>query len=238
MESELFLRDAPLGVGRDLRTVLSVKPEVRTYLPEPKDPAVFPLRVHNLGSPQNPVYHARGLLPGSIDRQTRVLTPALFAPAGKWGLRQLAFDKILYCKDYGEAAVALLRECGGFDDDLLGALTPRKSLLVAYHRLVGDVGEINGGGYANISPRGVKRGASVGASGEAAAKRATFGEASGVSCGEAKATSKLGEATTQRGLVEKELASGPAIGEATSASELARGKATSTFGMVARKVGG
>jgi hypothetical protein len=118
------------GVGHDVGTVLSAKGGKRHYCKPPSDRAVVPLGVQNLGSSDSPIYHGGELLPGRIDKGTRVFTPSMYAPAGKWAVWPLFYNEVLLCKDVSETMVRRLTECDpALDAILCGTMVPGECLV-------------------------------------------------------------------------------------------------------------
>jgi hypothetical protein len=115
----------------------------RHYRTAPTAWAVEPLAVVNLGCEQHPIYHGGGLLPGLLDRGTRVLTPCVYAPWGKWAVRPLTYLKALLCKDVFETLAKVLVTFPPVSDKLLRGFVPGKCLVVGSQALFHDW---NGGG--------------------------------------------------------------------------------------------
>jgi hypothetical protein len=132
--------DSPPCVGRDASTVLSPMTTAFKFRPLPEERVLFPLRCENLGSAHQPVYHGGGLLPGSLDTHTAVLTPGVFVPKHNWALRPLTLEEVLVAKDFGAILPKLMR-AGHLSRAFLQKLCPGK-LLVA---IAGHWG-CNGGG--------------------------------------------------------------------------------------------
>ena len=135
---EFAVLPAQSGVSRDVGTVLSASVGTRHFRTAPTARAVVPLAVCQIGSISNPIYHGGGLLPGLIDKRTRVLTPGIYAPPGKWCVRALTYSEVLLCKDVSETVVTKLKDCCPLSDDLLQKLVPGKCLLHGFKRLFGD----------------------------------------------------------------------------------------------------
>jgi hypothetical protein len=135
----------PSSVGRDASTVLSVMAPARKYRPTPPSTTVTPLGCEQLGTPLHPIYHSGGLLPGSCDKRTVVLTPGVFAPKGNWAQRNLTIDEVLTAKDCGRVAASLMGSAF-LPNVLLRTLTPGKCLVALATRW-----ECNGGGITFFS---------------------------------------------------------------------------------------
>jgi hypothetical protein len=67
---------------RDVSMVLSIKSSSRQIRAPPKHRHAKNLECRNEGSEEHPVYHGGGWLPAIVTKQTRILTPSLFAPKG------------------------------------------------------------------------------------------------------------------------------------------------------------
>jgi hypothetical protein len=149
LPSMLAAAALPFVVARDASTVLSVHPFVSTFRPIPQDIVVDELRCLNLGTVGHPYYHGTGLLPVVLNRQVRVLAPALFAPKGLWGLRHLTCNEILVAKDFSPGMVAKFSG-EALSNALLAALSPGKCLVFGFRAL------INGGIKRGMIKRGIK----------------------------------------------------------------------------------
>jgi hypothetical protein len=86
--------------------MLSVQAPSHRYKPAPSTAVLTPLGCKNLGSFAAPYYHGGGLLPGTLDRKTRVLAPGLYAPKGHWALRPLTVEEVFVAKDFGRSLAA------------------------------------------------------------------------------------------------------------------------------------
>jgi hypothetical protein len=125
---------------RDVSTILNVKSNRVVFLDAPKDVAVTPLGVINLAETGAvPYYHGGGLLPARVNRSTRVLTPSIYASAGKWGRRALSHEEVLKPKDLTSEDIRRL-EGFGLTNEFYEALAPVKCLAAGYQALM------NGGG--------------------------------------------------------------------------------------------
>jgi hypothetical protein len=133
----------PQSAPRDVGTVLSAVASSFHFRAAPDDHAVVPLAVVNLGNSSHPVYHGGGLLPGLIDRRTRVLTPGVYAPKGKWVIRCLTYVELLLSKDVSETLAKTLVTCQPLPDIVLSKLLPGKCLVSGFRALFDDW---NGGG--------------------------------------------------------------------------------------------
>jgi hypothetical protein len=99
--------------------------------------------VVNLGCSKHPIYHGGGLLPGMIDRKTRVLTPGVYAPPGKWAVRPMSYLEVLLSKDVSETLSKVLVVFPPASDQILRAFVPGKCLVLGFRALFRDW---NGGG--------------------------------------------------------------------------------------------
>jgi hypothetical protein len=120
-------------VPRDASTVLSATEFPRGRRKAPSHSRVLPLQ-ENLGSDGAPIYHGGGLLPGLIDRRTKVLTPCLGLSTDVWGVRTLKFSEVLLAKDYPVTMIELCQS-HDFSPALLSGLVPGKCLVHAFRAL-------------------------------------------------------------------------------------------------------
>ena len=129
------------GVPRDASTVLSMMAHVKHYRPSPVSLAVEPLQAKNVGTHELPVYHGGGLLPASVHKGVRVLTPGIFAPKGQWGIQLLTVEEILLAKDFSDQSIQYF-ERHVLDGAFLRNLLPGKSLVAGARCFL----DWNGGG--------------------------------------------------------------------------------------------
>jgi hypothetical protein len=127
----------------DMGTVLLSQGGTQHYRTAPMVRAVEPLAVVNLGCEKHPIYHGGGLLPGMIDRKTRVLTPEVYAPPGKWAVRLTSYLEVLLLKDVSKTLSKVLVEFPPASDQILRAFLPGKCLVLGFRALFRDW---NGGG--------------------------------------------------------------------------------------------
>jgi hypothetical protein len=96
----------PAIAPRDVSTVLSIKPTSRQIRPAPKLRHTQDLECRNEGSAAQPIFHGGGWLPGGVSKQTRIITPSLFAPKGKWVVRGLVQSELLAIKDVPDSTIS------------------------------------------------------------------------------------------------------------------------------------
>jgi hypothetical protein len=126
---------------RDASTILDIKGHQVTFMDAPKSVDVEPLAVLNMGAASAMAYyHGGGLLPSSVNRSTRVLTPSLFARPGKWGRRALSLVEVLKAKDLSADDIDRLEEFE-LTNEFFDALLPVKCLTEGYKALVNGGGE-------------------------------------------------------------------------------------------------
>jgi hypothetical protein len=95
-------------VPRDASIMLSVQAPTHRYRDPPQAAVLAPLCCENLGTWRDPYFHGGGLLPDDIDQKTRVLTPGVYAPKGKWALRSLTVEEVIVAKDFGRILPVLM----------------------------------------------------------------------------------------------------------------------------------
>jgi hypothetical protein len=115
-------------VPRDASTMLSVQAPTHRYRDPPQAAVLSPLGCENLGTSQAPYFHGGGLLPDQIDCKTRVLTPGVYAPKGKWALRSLTVEEVIVAKDFGRLLPVLIA-LERLKNQFLHALVPGKILV-------------------------------------------------------------------------------------------------------------
>eukprot|EP00978_Attheya_sp_CCMP212_P010278 scaffold24789_cov50-Attheya_sp.AAC.1 len=110
-----------------------------SYRPVPSSIHLLPLRCEQLGNGSSKYYHGGGLLPDTISRGTRVLTPTLFAPKGSWAVRCLSVEEVLLAHDWPMCLIESAADCC----HTLPPLIPGKSLVAGFQQILG-----NGGGFS------------------------------------------------------------------------------------------
>eukprot|EP00978_Attheya_sp_CCMP212_P035820 scaffold158191_cov47-Attheya_sp.AAC.1 len=111
------------------------------YRPVPSSIHLLPLRCEQLGNGSSKYYHGGGLLPDTVSRGTRVLTPTLFAPKGSWAVRCLSVEEVLLAHDWPMCLIESAVDCC----DTLPPLIPGKSLVAGFQQILG-----NGGGLPQL----------------------------------------------------------------------------------------
>jgi hypothetical protein len=134
---------------RDVSTVLSIKPGSRQLRSAPKFRHTQDLECRNEGSADLPIFHGGGWLPSGVCKQTRIITPSLFAPKGKWVVRGLVQSELLAIKDVPDSTIrrvdgAAIQLTSRFFEQLV----PGKCLIIGYQ-------QFNGGGnsFSNTPKR-------------------------------------------------------------------------------------
>jgi hypothetical protein len=130
----------PSFAPRDASTVLGVKGSAHTFRRAPHHRHLPDATCSNLGTDKHPLYHGGGWLPAHIDRQTRVLTPHIFASKGSWANRSLAWEEVLVCLDAPDSFVnAIGSQNILLDRAFFAGLVPGKCLTTGFTSLNGGV---------------------------------------------------------------------------------------------------
>jgi hypothetical protein len=116
---------------QDVGTVLLSQGGTRHYLRPHKQPNHW-----RWGCEKHPIYHGGGLLPGIIDRKTRVLTPGVYTPPGKWAVRLISYLEVLLSKEVLETLSKELMEFPPASDQLLRTFLPRKCSVLGFQALL------------------------------------------------------------------------------------------------------
>eukprot|EP00978_Attheya_sp_CCMP212_P042818 scaffold267806_cov39-Attheya_sp.AAC.1 len=106
------------------------------YRPVPSSIHLLPLRCEQLGNGSSKYYHGGCLLPDTVSRGTRVLTPTLLAPKGSWAVRCLSVEEVLLAHDWPMCLIELAANCC----HTLPPLIPRKSLVAGFQQILGNGG--------------------------------------------------------------------------------------------------
>jgi hypothetical protein len=141
----------PIIAPRDASTVLGVKGSAHTFRRAPVQRHLADGCCENLGSASHPLYHGGGWLPARLDRQTRVLTPHIFASKGSWANRCLGWEEALVCYDAPDSFVtALAMHHVQLDRAFFLGLVPGKCLTSGFTSLNGGVLFFSGGAGLGI----------------------------------------------------------------------------------------
>jgi hypothetical protein len=145
-------------VPRDASTVLSLKEHAKYFRPIPTPEVVEPLVCLNLGTPERPIYHGRGLLPGVLTRDAWVLTPFLFSPKVKreWGLRRLGIEETLACLDFPDDWAKWLTK-SGVDRSFVESQPAMACFVAGSTRWLDGLFKSNGGGGATFQFVSIRR---------------------------------------------------------------------------------